>query len=88
MSETNVFERVSVENGGIRVPACPRCGEPNVVPRKIERATFGKCAADDCEAWIAYDVRLTAVAFDEREAAKYNFETHIYDDDDAEDLLL
>jgi hypothetical protein len=54
---------------------------PNVIPRKIERGTFGKCAGDDCEAWIAYDVRLTAVALDERESAKYQFETYIYDDE-------
>lgn len=80
MSETQHFERVSVEAGGIRIPACPRCGQPNVIPRKIERATFGKCAADDCEAWIAYDVSVTAVALDDRESAKYHFETYIHDE--------
>jgi len=52
-----------------------------VVARKVERATFGKCAGDDCEAWIAYDVRLTAVAVDTREQAKYQFETYIRDDE-------
>lgn len=80
MSETQHFERVSVEAGGIRIPACPRCGQPNVIPRKIERATFGKCAGDDCEAWIAYDVSVTAVALDDRESAKYHFETYIHDE--------
>jgi len=82
MTDTAVFERVSVEAGGIRIPACPRCGTPNVIPRKLERATFGKCAGDDCDAWLAYDVRVTAVACDDRESAKYRFETYIHDDED------
>jgi len=80
MGETQHFERVSVEAGGIRIPACPRCGQPNVIPRKVERSTFGQCAAEDCEAWIAYDVSVTAVALDERESAKYHFETYIHDE--------
>jgi len=37
MTDTAVFERVSAEAGGIRIPACPRCGTPNVIPRKIEQ---------------------------------------------------
>jgi len=81
MTDTLHFERVSVEAGGIRIPACPRCGCPNVLPRKVERATFGKCAGDDCEAWLAYDVSVVAKAFDERESAKYAFETYIHDDE-------
>lgn len=79
--ETAHYERATVEAGGIRIPACPRCGEPNIIPRKLERATFGQCAADDCDAWIAYDVSITAVALDDRESAKYHFETYIHDDE-------
>lgn len=81
MTETCVFERVAVEAGGIRIPACPQCGTPNVLSHGIERATFAKCAGDDCGAWIAYDVRITAVACDDRESAKYRFETYIHDDE-------
>jgi len=50
------------------------------MPYTVERATFGQCAGDDCEAWIAYDVRLTAVAVDSKETAKYRFETYIEPD--------
>lgn len=71
MNETQYFERVSVEGNGIRIPACPRCGEPNVIRRTVERATFGECANEDCDAWIAYDVALVAKAYDHREGAKY-----------------
>jgi len=74
------FERVSVEHGGIRIPACPRCGTPNVIPRKVGRATFGQCAGDDCEAWLAYDVSVVVQAHDERESAKYAYETYIEDE--------
>jgi len=81
MSNTNHFERVSVETGGIRIPACPECGAPNIIPRKLERATFGKCAGDDCEAWLAYDVSVVVKSYDNRESAKYAFETHIESDD-------
>jgi len=80
--QTAHFERVGVENGGIRIPACPRCGTPNVLAGKVERATFAKCANDDCDAWIGYDVSVVAKAFDDRESAKYAFETYIYDEDD------
>lgn len=79
MSDVSHTERVSVENGGLRVH-CPRCGNPNVLARKIERATFAQCSWEDCGAWIAYDVSIVAKAFDEREAAKYAFETEIYDE--------
>jgi len=78
--QTAHYERAAVEAGGIRIPACPRCGTPNVMPRKIERASFGECAGDDCDAWLAYDVSITVQAYDERESAKYAFETYIYDD--------
>jgi ribosomal protein S27AE len=80
MPDTAHFERVSVEAGGIRIPQCPRCGAPNVIPRKVERATFGQCAGEECDAWLAYDVSLTVVARDARESAKYHFETHIQND--------
>jgi hypothetical protein len=80
MSETRLYERATVEAGGIRIPQCPRCGTPNVIPRSIERGTFGECAGDDCDAWIAYDVRIAAVACDSREQAKYRFETEVYDE--------
>lgn len=79
-TETTHFERVSVENGGIRIPNCPRCGAPNVLPRKVERATFGECANDDCGAWLAYNVSIVVEAHDHRESAKYAFETYIHDD--------
>jgi hypothetical protein len=79
-NDTTHIERIGVEGNGIRIPACPRCGQPNVIPYKIERATFGQCAAEDCDAWIAYDVSVTAVAYDNRESAKYAFETYIEGD--------
>jgi hypothetical protein len=88
MSEIEIYERVSVESGGIRIPSCPRCGTPNIVSRKVERATFAECANNECDAWIAYDIRVTAVACDTRELAKYRFETYIYDDDDSEDFRI
>jgi len=78
--QTAHFERASVEAGGIRIPRCPRCGTPNVIGSYVERATFGPCAGDGCSAWIAYDVSIVAKAYDTREAAKYAFETQIYDD--------
>lgn len=86
--ETSHFEKAGVENGGIRIPACPRCGTPNVIPYKVERATFGQCAGDNCDAWIAYDVSIIAKAYDNREGAKYAFETYIHDDDETDDLML
>ena len=79
--QTAHYETATVEAGGIRIPACPRCGTPNVMPRKVERGTFGKCAGDDCDAWIGYNVSIVAKAFDDRESAKYAFETYIYDDE-------
>ena len=75
------FERVIVETGGIRIPQCPRCGTPNVLPRKVERATFGQCAGDECAAWLAYDVSVVVQAYDERESAKYAYETYIENDE-------
>jgi hypothetical protein len=81
MGKTQHYERVSVEAGGIRIPACPRCGVPNVVSRKIERATFAQCAGEDCDAWIAYDVSVVAKAYDTREGAKYAYETYIESDE-------
>lgn len=80
MTETSHFERIGVEGNGIRAH-CPRCGQPNVIPYKLERATFAQCSWEDCEAWIAYDVSVVAKAYDHREGAKYAFETYIEDDD-------
>lgn len=81
MAETTHFERAGVENGGIRIPACPRCGTPNVIPEVLRRATFGECAGDDCDAWLTYNVAITVVAVDERETAKYRFGTYVRDDE-------
>lgn len=81
MSDTSHYERISVEAGGVRIPACPRCGSPLVIDRSIERATFGQCPNGGCGAWIAYDVSVTAVALNDRESAKYHFETYIHDDE-------
>jgi len=58
-------------------------GEGDFIGVNLYDVASGEAAAlagDDCEAWLAYDVRLTAVALDTRESAKYHFETYIHDD--------
>jgi hypothetical protein len=80
MPETTHYESIGVEGNGIRIRGCPRCGSPIVIPYSLKRATFGECPDSDCEAWVTYNVSVTAVAFDDRESAKYHFETYIEED--------
>lgn len=68
------LHNVTVEDRGIRISECPRCGNPIVLDIALKTGTFGECPWEDCGAWVAYDVNVTATAFNTRAAAKAKHE--------------
>jgi endogenous inhibitor of DNA gyrase (YacG/DUF329 family) len=65
-----VHDSVSVQDNGIRIPACPECGNPVMVAYGLSTGKFGACPWEDCGAWLAYEVEIGVETHETRQAAK------------------
>lgn len=65
-----VHKSIAVQDNGIRIPSCPECSQPVMIEYGLSTGKFAECPWEDCGAWLAYTVEVTAEAYETREEAK------------------
>lgn len=70
ITDRTTTDSISVQDNGIRLPHCPSCERPIMLPYGLSTGKFGQCPWEDCSAWLAHEVEVTSLAFDSREEAK------------------
>ena len=69
LNET-VHDSIGVQGNGIRIPSCPECDQPVMIEYGLSTGSFSQCPWEDCGAWLAYKVEVTAEAYETRKEAK------------------